>query len=159
MSNYIFKIISVNSDKNPHWQALQEQYLKYLQKWAKVEIVELNSKNYTKQSREEILQAEAQLWQKIIEKKKNGQEKFIILDIEGKSFDTADFSDFLLKNDSKHLFFLIGGPYGLPENVRQIADFKLSLSALTFNHQLAKLMLLEQLYRCLDLQHQGRYHK
>ena len=159
MSNYIIKIISVNSDKNKNWQALQEQYIKYLQKWAKVEIVELKSKNYNNQNREGILQAESSIWQKIVDKKKVGLEKYIVLDIEGKSFDTVGFSEFLEKNDKNHLVFLIGGPYGLPQNIRENSDFKISLSALTFNHQLAKLMLLEQLYRCLDIQAQGKYHK
>lgn len=159
MSNYIIKIISVNSDKNPHWQALQEQYIKYLQKWAKVELIELNSKNYTEQSREEILKEEAKIWQKIIDKKKSNLEKYLILDLDGQKFNTEGFSEFLAKNNSYHLVFLIGGPYGLPDNIKEISDFKISLGALTFNHQLAKLIILEQLYRCLDLQHQGKYHK
>lgn len=159
MSNYFIKIVNIKSDKNKNWLLLQEEYLKFLKKWSKVEIVELKGLNYKNLDKKTLLLKESQIWQKYIDKNLDPLEKVVALCPQGRNFTTKEFSKFLGKYQQEHLVFVIGGPYGLTDNILEKADLKLSLSALTFNHQLAKLILLEQLYRGIDLQHQGNYHK
>lgn len=157
MSNYILNIVSVKSDKNKDWKKLQDQYLLYLQKWAKVNVIELEAgKIYRSNDKKQILQNEEKLWGKYLEKDNS---KLIALVVDSKEFTTEKFSRFLEENQQEHLSFLIGGPYGLPEKIINKVHHKISLSKLTFNHQLAKLVLLEQLYRGLDIQNSNKYHK
>ena len=82
--------------------------------------------------------------------------------IEGKQLGSQAFADKLAQvclSEKKGVCFLIGGSEGLAPEVKAIADFKLSMSDMTFPHRLAKIMLLEQLYRALSIQNNGKYHK
>lgn len=82
--------------------------------------------------------------------------------IEGRQLDSRSFYEKLedLKTSGRsHFVFLIGGSYGLDETLKQEADFRLSMSPMTFPHHLARVMLLEQLYRCGKIQEGARYHK
>lgn len=149
----------MQSDKNQLWKALQEQYVVYLSKWSDVEQHELSPGNiYQRGTAEEIWKQEEVLWNKILHKKK-GHDYFVALDLQGKIFDTEGFSKFIQADSRRHWKFLIGGPYGLPPRVRAACDFRLALGHLTFNHQLAKLILLEQLYRALESEHGNKYNK
>lgn len=159
MAKYKITIVSMQSDKNQLWKDLQEQYVTYLNKWADVEIVELSPGNiYQRNDLQEIWKQEEVLWQKVLAKKKE-VDYFVALDLEGKMFDTEEFAKFIQADSRRHWKFLIGGPYGLPPSIRKDCDFRLALSPLTFNHQLAKLILLEQLYRALEAEHTNKYNK
>ena len=76
---------------------------------------------------------------------------------EGKEYTTADFAAFIGKIDRK-IVFIIGGPYGLAKDIRRGADLLWSLSKLTFTHEIARLLLFEQLFRVLNLNAGGHYH-
>jgi len=65
----------------------------------------------------------------------------------------------LLKSRSEKITFIIGGPDGLSESVKEAADMTLSLSPLTFTHEMAKTLLLEQIYRAVSIINNRRYHK
>lgn len=159
MAKYKFAIVSMQSDKNQLWKDLQEQYVIYLSKWADLEQRELLPGNiYQREQAEEIWKAELPLWQKVLDKKKD-DDYFVALDLDGKMYDTEAFAKFIQSDSRRHWKFLIGGPYGLPPSVRATCDFRLALSPLTFNHQLAKLILLEQLYRALEAEHANKYNK
>ena len=86
----------------------------------------------------------------------------VALCVEGKALDSVRFSEFLefcaLQGRSK-LCFLIGGSEGLAEEVKEKADLRLSMSEMTFPHHLARIMLLEQLYRAFQIRDGSRYHK
>lgn len=96
----------------------------------------------------------------ILEKIKS-QDYVIALCIEGEQLDSLQFARQIgkLRNESKHLVFIIGGSLGLSSKVVNRADAKLSLSSLTLPHQLARVVLLEQIYRSFKILSGERYHK
>lgn len=86
---------------------------------------------------------------------------FILLDEKGKSYDSVAFSDFLQKkmlSGQKKLVFVIGGPYGFSEEIYQRANGKISLSKMTFSHQMIRLFVVEQLYRGFSILKNEPYH-
>ena len=85
----------------------------------------------------------------------------ILLDEKGKSFSSVEFADFIQKKENqsvKKLIFLIGGAYGFDEKVYARANDKLSLSSMTFSHQLIRLIFMEQLYRAYTIMNNFPYH-
>ena len=83
--------------------------------------------------------------------------KVVVLAEEGKLFSTAEFAAFLKKCDTR-VVFVVGGPFGLAPEVKARADLLWSLSPLTFTHEMARFLLLEQLYRALNFNAGGGYH-
>ena len=84
----------------------------------------------------------------------------VLLAIDGKQIDSVSFGKWLeeRKNNEGKVQFIIGGPYGVPEEVAQKADFKLSFSKMTFTHQMVRPILLEQLYRAFTIIIGKKYH-
>ncbi|MGA1226899.1 MAG: 23S rRNA (pseudouridine(1915)-N(3))-methyltransferase RlmH [Tamlana sp.] len=86
---------------------------------------------------------------------------FILLDENGKQLDSMGFSDYLQKHMNsgiKQLVFVIGGPYGFSDDVYNKANGKLSLSKMTFSHQMIRLFFIEQLYRGFTILRNEPYH-
>lgn len=84
-----------------------------------------------------------------------------ILDERGKESKSRDFAEWIQKqlgSGRKRLVFVIGGPYGFSEAVYKRADFKISLSKMTFTHEMAKLFFIEQLYRSMTILRGEPYH-
>jgi 23S rRNA (pseudouridine1915-N3)-methyltransferase len=91
----------------------------------------------------------------------HGDDFVVLLDERGKEFRTIEFSKWLEKTfmlPKKRIVFLIGGPWGFSEEVKLRADFKISLSLMTFPHQLVRLLFLEQLYRGFTIIKGEPYH-
>ena len=86
----------------------------------------------------------------------------IALCVEGKQLSSEEFSS-LIKNAENSGFsqisFIIGGAFGLSEEVKKVCDFRLSLSKMTFTHRFARILLLEQIYRAENIAAGGKYHK
>jgi 23S rRNA (pseudouridine1915-N3)-methyltransferase len=84
----------------------------------------------------------------------------IVLDEKGKEFTSIEFADFLnmKKNSGVKILFFIGGAYGVSEEVKKAADFQLSLSKMTFTHQMIRLIFAEQLYRAFSIISGSKYH-
>jgi 23S rRNA (pseudouridine1915-N3)-methyltransferase len=85
----------------------------------------------------------------------------ILLDEQGKRFNSLEFAKWLepkLVLSVRPVCFMIGSPYGSSNQLKQKVDFTLSLSDMTFSHQLVRLVFLEQLYRCLKIIHNQPYH-
>lgn len=85
----------------------------------------------------------------------------VLLDERGKMFRSVEFADYLSKQfnmSHKRLVFLIGGPYGFSKNVYDKAQAMMSLSKMTFSHQMIRLLFIEQLYRALTIQNNEPYH-
>ncbi len=88
-------------------------------------------------------------------------DQLILLDEHGIEFSSLDFSKWIEKKmiaASRQLVFVIGGPYGFSKLVHQRADFKVSLSQLTFSHQMVRLIFVEQLYRAMTIIKNEPYH-
>ena len=88
-------------------------------------------------------------------------DKLVLLDELGKQLSSTEFSVFLQKymlQSSKSMIFAIGGPYGFSKEVYDRADDKISLSKMTFSHQMVRLIFLEQLYRAMTILKNEPYH-
>jgi 23S rRNA (pseudouridine1915-N3)-methyltransferase len=85
----------------------------------------------------------------------------VLLDEFGKEFRSVDFANWIEKkmaNVNKRLVFVIGGPYGFSQKVYEAAHEKISLSKMTFSHQMVRLIFVEQLYRSMTILNNGPYH-
>ncbi len=79
----------------------------------------------------------------------------------GKLFDSVGFSDYLAQkmlNSTRRLVFIIGGPYGFSDEVYRRADDRISLSKMTFSHQMVRMIFTEQLYRAMTIMRGEPYH-
>ena len=144
----MIKILCVGKIKETFYQEAIKEYMKRLSKYHKVVIEELPDS--TKQKEEELLL-----------KKINSKDYNIVLDIDGVMLDSIELSNHLDKTFLNHsnITFIIGGSDGLTDKVKQMANFKLSFSKLTFPHQLFRVILLEQIYRSFKIQNHETYHK
>lgn len=85
----------------------------------------------------------------------------VLLDTEGTPFSSEELADWLqdkMVQGTSHFYFMIGGPYGNGTNIKKRADLKISIGAMTFTHQMARLILFEQLYRAMKINRHEPYH-
>lgn len=142
-------IISVGKLNN-NFKIIASEYLKMI-KW-KVHPIEIT---YSKKMPiDQIKQFEA----KEILKYLHSKSYKIALDVKGQIFDSFKFAN-IFNNNDRIINFIIGGAYGLDSEILHIADLKISLSNLTFPHQMAKIMLFEQIYRAQTILENHPYHK
>jgi len=98
---------------------------------------------------------------KLILEKVTTSDVVVLLDENGKQFSSEAFSEYIqkrLNSGMKQLIFVIGGPYGFSEEVYTRADGKISLSKMTFSHQMVRLFFVEQLYRAFTILKNEPYH-
>lgn len=148
--------ISIGKTNEPYVKDGLEKYLKLLSKYAKVDWIELNDvKNAGKLPPDKLKEAEAEIIANAIPDKS----AVVFLDEIGKQYDSQKFSSFLEKksNDHSKLTFVIGGSYGLSEAVKKRGE-SISLSAMTFNHQMVRLILTEQIFRAFTIMKGTGYH-
>lgn len=132
-----------------------EQRLKHYVSFETVVIPAL--KNTKALSIEQQKQKEAELLFKQIQ----SADKLILLDENGKEYNSVGFSDFIqqqMNSGIKSLVFVVGGPYGFSEEVYKRANGKLSLSKMTFSHQMVRLFFIEQVYRAMTILKNEPYH-
>ncbi len=139
-------------------QELIEEYVKRLSFYIKFEIDIIpdlkNSKNLPEAQQKE---KEGEL----ILSKTQSSDHIVLLDERGKEFSSVEFSSELQKkmnSGTKTLVFVIGGPYGFSEQMYQRANAKISLSKMTFSHQMIRLFFVEQLYRAFTILNNEPYH-
>ena len=135
--------------KEDYLNKLIEDYKKRISRYHKIEIIELNDSNDLQKESVDIL------------KHINNQDYVIALDIEGENLDSVSLAK---KIDSTFLnygtiTFIIGSSFGLHEDVKRRANYKLSFSKLTFPHGLFRGILLEQIYRSFKILNNETYHK
>ncbi len=155
-------IIALGHLKEKYLREASQEYEKRLKAFCKLDIVELEPKslpdNPNSAEIDTALQHEAD---KILSLIPNGA--FVApLCIEGKTLSSEELSkkfENLAVFGTSHIVFIIGSSYGLADTVKNRADFKLSMSPMTFPHQLARIMLLEQVYRAFKISQGGTYHK
>ncbi len=153
-------LIVLGKLKESYWREAEAEYLKRLQAFAKVTIHELKEESFSdKDKPEEIKKRESEKIKLTIEKVK--PEYIVVLDEHGKQFSSEAFAKQLNKQtieQTNSFAFIIGGPLGLDETIRKLGHLNLSLSLLTFTHQMARIFLLEQLYRAMMIAHNRKYH-
>jgi 23S rRNA (pseudouridine1915-N3)-methyltransferase len=97
----------------------------------------------------------------LILKQIQSSDKLILLDENGKEYDSVGFSGLLqqqMNSGIKNLVFVVGGPYGFSEDVFKRANAKIALSKMTFSHQMVRLFFIEQLYRAMTILKNEPYH-
>lgn len=152
------KLLAIGKTDDKNLQTLIEQYQKRLSFYVKFDLEVIpdikNAKNLSEAQQKE---KEGEL----ILSKITPTDQLILLDENGKSFSSVGFSDYLQKKMNsgvKTLVFIIGGPYGFSEAVYQKASGKVSLSEMTFSHQMVRLFVVEQIYRAFTILRNEPYH-
>ena len=137
------------------------EFLKRLGTFANVKIVEINEEkmkdNPSEAEKQQVLAAEGQ---RLLKQVPEGSYLFV-LDVYGKAVSSEALSEKIQKlglEGKSSITFLIGGAFGLSEEVRQAADFRLSFSPMTFTHQMIRLLLVEQIYRSFKIARGEKYH-
>jgi len=151
------KIISIGNKPNKWELEGEDHYIKQLPKNINVNYLHIKGQQHPNMSKKEILQKESDLILSKISKK-----DFIVSwDARGKSFDSEEFSAFLSKctQTKKEIIFIIGGSFGLSEDILNKSNLILSASLLTFPHRLFRLILMEQIYRAYTIINKKPYHK
>ncbi len=154
-------IITVGRDKDKWITDQINHFQKLISKYARLELTSVPESKYG--SSVDIKKAKSVEAKSIKSRLKGGQGSLVIaLDVKGKEFGTKALANYLIKlqNDGKStLEFVIGGPHGLDKQFIESTDLQMSLSPLTMSHQIIRLVLLEQLYRVLNINAGGSYHK
>ena len=152
------RLITIGKTDNKNLQALIEDYSKRLSFYVKFDLEIIpDIKNVKNLSEAQQKEKEGEL----ILAKITPTDQLILLDENGKTFNSVGFSDYLQKKMNagiKTLVFVIGGPYGFSETVYQKANGKVSLSEMTFSHQMVRLFVIEQLYRGFTILKNEPYH-
>jgi 23S rRNA (pseudouridine1915-N3)-methyltransferase len=145
------KLICIGKIKEPSLKELIADYSERITRDAKLEILEIKDSN---------IKDEGKKIKELIEKIKENRFIFVLTE-EGRQLSSVEFSNKLKQHDleGKTLCFVIGGPFGLSEEAKKQADMHLSLSKMTFTHEMARLFLLEQLYRAISIIKNKSYHK
>lgn len=145
-----FLFVWVGRTRNKHWLALQEDYLNRLSHFVKFDILEIKEGKDKYQESKQILEV-------------LNQKKFVVLlDEHGKSISSLQLAEQIQKwqnSGLKEIIFVLGGAEGVTSEVAQRANFSLSLSVLTFTHEMARVILLEQLYRAFTIMKGYPYQK
>ncbi|MEI8203144.1 MAG: 23S rRNA (pseudouridine(1915)-N(3))-methyltransferase RlmH [Bacteroidota bacterium] len=135
-----------------------EKYSSRLKHYADIEIIETPERKYAKSiSETQIKNIEAELILKKIAK----SDYLVLLDENGTQLSSKEFSNQVQKfqlSGFKTIIFLIGGAYGFSDDLYQRANMKIALSKMTFTHQFARLILIEQLYRAFTILKNEPYH-
>jgi len=156
------RVIAAGKLKEEYFRAACKEYEKRLSAYADVEIIEVKDEAVPENASEaEVRKAVVTEGKRMLEKLRP-QDYVIALDLKGISFDSVEMAGILERrmNEGKSsICFLIGGSSGLSEEVLSRAKERWSFSKLTFPHQLARVILLEQVYRSFRILHHEPYHK
>jgi len=151
-------LLQTGKTTDKHMSELVELYANRIKKYIVLEIVTLPDIKNTKNM--PVAEQKAKEAAKIIQSLTD-DDYVILLDEKGKELKTVEFSSALERLfflPKKRLVFIIGGPWGFSESVYARADYKMSLSRMTFPHQLVRLLFLEQLYRVFTIIKGEPYH-
>ena len=150
----MIKIICIGKIKENYLKEAIIEYKKRISKYTNIEIIELDDYNY------DIKKTLLTEYNNII-KVMNNSDYNILLDINGNELDSVSFAKKI--NDTltinSNITFIIGGSYGVLDELRNKVDYKLSFSKMTFPHQLFRVLLLEQIYRAYKINNNEEYHK
>ncbi|WP_290913128.1 23S rRNA (pseudouridine(1915)-N(3))-methyltransferase RlmH [Eubacterium sp.] len=155
-------VIAVGKLKEKYLRDACEEYLKRLGTYSKVSVVEVNEERCSDNpSESEIENVKQKEGQRIIAKIPKGS--FVVpMCIEGTQFSSEDFAKKIEATavaGNGEITFIIGGSFGLSDEVKSLGKLKLSFGKLTLPHQLMRVVLLEQIYRAFSILNNSKYHK
>lgn len=140
-----FRFIWIGKTKEKNWKALQDEYLGRLSHFVKCEVIEIRDS-----APHETTEIEGKRFLELL-----NQKSFVcVLDVIGKPISSPELAKELEKWQTrglKEITFIIGGADGISPHIRKNADFVLSLSFMTFTHEMARVVILEQLYRAYTI--------
>ena len=150
----MIKIITVGKLKEQFFRDAVNEYIKRISKYTKIELIEVPDEDYD--IKKTLIKEKESIMKNISLK-----DYIITLEIEGKELSSVELSkkinDTLIQNSD--ITFIIGGSYGIHDDIKNISNYALSFSKLTFPHQLFRIMLLEQIYRSYKIINNETYHK
>lgn len=155
------KLITVGNLKEEYLREAAAEYEKRLGAFCRFELVQLKEERLSEQpSAGEIRTALEREAQKISEQVPSSA-YLIALCVEGKQLSSEELAEKIeaISMDKSEICLVIGSSYGLSDSVKQRADMRLSVSKLTFPHQLMRVILLEAIYRAFNIQRGTKYHK
>jgi 23S rRNA (pseudouridine1915-N3)-methyltransferase len=137
----MIKVFTCGRLKDPNLKGLIQDYMTRLERFTRLDVVEVSD-------------------QKSLIRRLRDDDFLILLDEDGGSMSSLEFSDFIRRNYlGKNLTFIVGGPEGLDEEIVKRADRRFSLSKLTFTSQMSLMLLVEQVYRAFTIIKGVKYHK
>lgn len=144
----MIKIICVGKLKENYLKDGVNDYLKRINKYHKIEIIEINDSNIDNEANE-------------IEKHISNKDYLIAMCIEGEEISSIELANKLDKTfiTNSNITFIIGGSDGIKQTIKERCNYKLSFSKMTFPHGMFRLILLEQIYRCFKILNNETYHK
>ena len=151
----MIKIITVGSIKEKYLKDAIEEYTKRISKYTNIEIVEVKDEGLVEPQKAMELEGEK------IKKYISPRDYVITLEIEGKQLTSEEFAEKInnIYLETSNITFIIGGSYGISPEIKNMSNFKLSFSKMTFPHQLFRVNLLEQIYRAYKINNNESYHK
>ena len=150
------KLIYLSRNKNNNIELLVNDYEKKINHFVKFSSFCLKNKSQSNE-KSQIIKFESDLILKNI----NKEDTVVLLDEKGKEYSSYELADLISTNmmdRTKNLTFVIGGAYGFSKELKEIFNFKISLSKLTFPHEMARLFFCEQLYRSFTIINNTPYH-
>ena len=150
------KLIVVGKTKSSELVRLINEYVKRINFYKKFKIIVVNSLKSKKNSEKEIKKIEGENVLKSVKK----NELIFLLDENGKSFNSRKFADFISNKfkTNKSIVFVVGGAHGFSNEIKQKSNEIISLSEMTFSHQIIRLFFTEQVYRALTILNNHPYH-
>lgn len=153
-------LIAIGKLKEDYLRSACAEYIKRLSRYCTFELHELDECRISDSPSEKEINSALQ--KEAIQIKKYAKGMIIPMCIEGKQLDSVKFSEKISSagvNGFGTVTFIIGSSFGLADEIKSMGNFKLSMSDMTFPHQLARVMLLEQIYRAFQIAEGGKYHK
>lgn len=156
------KVYAIGKIKEQYLKLGIDEYITRIKPYSNIEIIEVKDEPVSDNpSFKEIEKAKDIEGSRVIKLLKNN-EYLIALDLNKKQFKSEEFASFLmqrLEENGSNISFVIGGSYGLSDELKTRSNYSLSLSNMTFLHQMTRLILLEQIYRAFKILNKETYHK
>lgn len=151
----MIKIITVGQIKEKYLQDAISEYKKRLSKYTNIEVIEVKDEGLVEEVKAIKLEADK------IKKHINDRDYIVTLEIEGKQMTSVEFANKIdnILIENSNIDFIIGGSYGLSDDIKNMSRLHLSFSKMTFPHQLFRVLLLEQIYRAYKINNNESYHK
>lgn len=151
----MIKIVCVGKIKEAFYRDAIDEYKKRLSKYTDIEIIEVQDEGLTDEKT--AIKKESEKILKVV----NPKDYIITMEIEGKELSSTELATKIdsIFNINSNIIFIIGGSYGLSDEIKKLSNYKLSFSKLTFPHQLFRVLLLEQIYRTYKINNNESYHK